>query len=89
MFQATNNPHPCAKLIESEARLKLSLETNQTGVWELNLEDDNIIRTATHDKIFGYQTPLPKFNLETFFDILDNLLRKNYKFHLNFIFKNY
>jgi PAS domain S-box-containing protein len=54
------------KLIESEARLKLSLETNQTGVWELNLEDNNIIRTTTHDKIFGYETLLPKFTLETF-----------------------
>ena len=54
------------KLIESEARLKLSLETNQTGVWELTLEDNNIIRTTTHDKIFGYETLLPKFTLETF-----------------------
>ncbi len=55
-----------AKLIESEARLKLSLETNQTGVWELNLEDNNIVRTTTHDKIFGYESLLPKFTLETF-----------------------
>jgi PAS domain S-box-containing protein len=54
------------KLIESEARLKLSLESNQTGVWELNLEDNNILRTPTHDKIFGYETLLPKFTLETF-----------------------
>ena len=54
------------KLIESEARLKLSLESNQTGVWELNLEDNNILRTPTHDKIFGYDTLLPKFTFETF-----------------------
>ena len=55
-----------AALLESEQRLKLSLETNQTGVWELNLEDNNILRTPTHDKIFGYDTLLPKFTFETF-----------------------
>lgn len=55
-----------SELAESEKRLQLTLETNQTGVWELNLADNNIFRTPTHDKIFGYEILLPKFTFENF-----------------------
>jgi len=56
------------KLRESEARLNLALETNNTGVWELNLLDHTAFRTLIHDRIFGYETLLPSWTYEMFLE---------------------
>ncbi len=55
-------------LHDSEARLKLSLEVNHTGVWELNLLDLTTQRTLAHDQIFGYETLLPSWTFEMFLE---------------------
>ncbi len=55
-------------LRDSEARLNLALETNLTGVWELNLLDHTAFRTLIHDRIFGYETLLPSWTYERFLE---------------------
>jgi PAS domain S-box-containing protein len=55
-------------LSESELRLNLALETNQTGVWSLNLLDHTAYRTLIHDHIFGYETLLPNWTYEMFLE---------------------
>jgi PAS domain S-box-containing protein len=55
-------------LRDSEARLNLALETNNTGVWDLNLLDHTAFRTLIHDRIFGYETLLPKWTYEMFLE---------------------
>jgi PAS domain S-box-containing protein len=56
------------KLREAEERLNLALETNNTGVWELNLLDHTAFRTIIHDNIFGYETLLPSWTYEMFLE---------------------
>jgi PAS domain S-box-containing protein len=55
-------------IIESEERLRLALETNNTGAWELNLLDYTSKRTLLHDQIFGYETLLPEWTFEMFLE---------------------
>ena len=50
----------------NEKRLQLALEASQTGVWELNLDDQTASRTLGHDRIFGYETLLPRWTYEMF-----------------------
>jgi PAS domain S-box-containing protein len=57
-----------ATLRDSEVRLNLALETNHTGVWELNLLDHTAFRTLIHDRIFGYETLLPNWTYEMFLE---------------------
>jgi PAS domain S-box-containing protein len=51
---------------ESEDRLRFALQRSQTGGWELDLEDHSVRRTPEHDRIFGYDTPLPRWTYEMF-----------------------
>ena len=53
-------------LKDNEARLKLALEINNTGAWDLNFSEETSNRTLLHDQIFGYETALPHWNFEDF-----------------------
>jgi PAS domain S-box-containing protein len=53
-------------LKNSEERLRFALETSHIGAWDLNLADHTVNRSWEHDRIFGYQEPLPEWTLETF-----------------------
>jgi PAS domain S-box-containing protein len=64
----TERRHAEHALRDNEARLNLALETNHTGVWELNLLDHSAFRTLIHDRIFGYETLLPKWTYEMFLE---------------------
>jgi PAS domain S-box-containing protein len=55
-------------LIESKERLRLALEINSTGAWELNLGDYTSTRTLLHDQIFGYETALSEWTFEMFLE---------------------
>ncbi|HSY90308.1 MAG TPA: PAS domain S-box protein [Candidatus Binatus sp.] len=55
-----------AALSQSNARRKFALETARLGDWELNLATLQASRSFRHDEIFGYHTPLPEWNFETF-----------------------
>lgn len=54
--------------VESEELLRFAMETEQTGLWLLNISDDTTIRSLRHDQIFGYETMLPKWTYEDFME---------------------
>ncbi|WOI53017.1 CheR family methyltransferase [Parvularcula sp. LCG005] len=55
------------KTIEaSELRLNFALEASRLGVWELDLTTKTAQRTARHDSIFGYQSPLDRWTADQF-----------------------
>ncbi len=53
-----------AQLRESEERLRLALETSGLGSWEYDAASRKTIRSARHDAIFGYATPVSDWNYE-------------------------
>ncbi len=50
----------------SEDRLRFALRYSNTGGWSLDLSDLTAHRTPEHDRIFGYETPLPEWTFEIF-----------------------
>lgn len=48
------------------ADLVLGLDTACTGVWELDVADQSVRRSSVHDRIFGYEEPLPQWTYATF-----------------------
>ena len=52
----------------SEERLNFALETSHIGAWDLCLLDNTVNRTAIHDRIFGYDQPLPAWTYELFLE---------------------
>jgi PAS domain S-box-containing protein len=52
----------------SEARLSLALQVSEIGAWRLALGDHSAHRTPLHDRIFGYQVPLPTWTHEMFLE---------------------
>jgi PAS domain S-box-containing protein len=57
-----------AALHESEAKLRFAVTVAELGVWELDLKTGRAWRDPQHDRIFGYDTPLPEWTYETFLD---------------------
>jgi PAS domain S-box-containing protein len=55
-----------AALHESEARLAYALEAGRLGSWDLDLPTGISIRSAAHDRIFGYQEPVADWSYKTF-----------------------
>jgi PAS domain S-box-containing protein len=51
-------------LAAGEARLRIALELAQAAEWELNLSDHCFDRSLPHDRIFGYESLLPKWDFE-------------------------
>jgi len=57
-----------SRLRESEERLRLALESSGLGFWEYDAITKTIIRSARHDAIFGYATPVTDWSYERFKD---------------------
>lgn len=55
-------------LRKSEERLDFSLRSADIGAWDLNLVDHTAWRSPRHDRIFGYEEPLPEWTYEMFLD---------------------
>ena len=57
-----------AALRESEAKLRFMLDASQIGEWDLDLttQPHTAHRSLIHDRIFGYETPLPEWSYEMF-----------------------
>jgi PAS domain S-box-containing protein len=49
------------------AKMDFALESSHVGVWMLDLEKNIVLRTKEHDRIFGYESLLPKWTVESFF----------------------
>ena len=56
------------ELRETQERLRFALEKSHTGGWDLDLVDRTAVRTLEHDRIFGYETPLPEWTYERFLE---------------------
>jgi two-component system cell cycle sensor histidine kinase/response regulator CckA len=56
------------RLLESHARFSFMLEKSKLGGWDLDLQDKTAHRTLIHDRIFGYESLLPKWTYEMFID---------------------
>jgi PAS domain S-box-containing protein len=54
---------------DDEARLAFALEAAGIGEWELDLLTREFGRSATCDRIFGYDSPAPRWNYESFLDL--------------------
>jgi PAS domain S-box-containing protein len=50
----------------SEKRLEFALQAGYLGAWQLDLQSQLTYRTLLHDRIFGYETLLPKWDNEVF-----------------------
>ncbi len=55
-------------LRESEHRLTLASTSGEVGVWDLDLITDQAWRSLQHARIFGYQSTLPMWSQEIFFN---------------------
>ncbi len=55
-------------LHDSESRLNFALEMSHTGGWDLDLVDLSARQTLEHDRIFGYDTLVPRWSYEVFLD---------------------
>jgi two-component system, cell cycle sensor histidine kinase and response regulator CckA len=53
-------------LRKSEERLNFALQMNHTGGWDLDLNTKVSLRTFEHDRIFGYEKPLPLWTYDMF-----------------------
>lgn len=52
------------KLRDSEERLRLALEADDLGTWDLDLTTDTAVRSLRHDQLYGYAELQPKWGLE-------------------------
>ncbi len=52
-----------AERTKAEESLAIALEAADMGRWELSLSDDQALRSARHDAIFGYEQMLPRWGL--------------------------
>jgi len=55
-----------AALQLSEARLQFALDAGRLGAWEMDMTTRLVVRSALHDRIFGYETPREIWNMDTF-----------------------
>lgn len=51
---------------QSAEHLRLVLENSQIGIWELDIGSELAVRNETHDRIFGYDEPLPEWRYDRF-----------------------
>ncbi len=56
-----------AALKESATRLSMAMAAGRLGEWELDVVTNEAIRSAAHDRIFGYAEPVKDWTVHTFF----------------------
>ncbi|MDD5461913.1 MAG: EAL domain-containing protein [Methylococcales bacterium] len=57
-----------SKLQESHERFEFALQKMHAGALDINLNDNLTQRTREHDRIFGYESPLPKWTYGMFLE---------------------
>ncbi len=55
-----------AELLEKEARLSLALNAGGLAAWELDPATGQVLRSARHDALFGYERPVAHWNWRVF-----------------------
>ncbi|MGB2626594.1 MAG: PAS domain S-box protein [Candidatus Acidiferrum sp.] len=56
------------ELQNSKEKLEIAVEVSKIGQWEFDLVRRTVSRTIRHDQIFGYQTLLPEWTPEKFYE---------------------
>lgn len=67
-FEISGRLRTEAALRVSEERLARALEAGEVGVWEIDLATLDAWRSPQHDRIFGYEAPLPTWTYDMFLD---------------------
>jgi PAS domain S-box-containing protein len=65
-FEISDRLRAEAALRASEERFERALEGGEVGAWELDLVTLEAWRSPQHDRIFGHETPLPRWTYEVF-----------------------
>jgi PAS domain S-box-containing protein len=55
-----------AALHDSQWRLRMALDINRIGTWDLDLQTLQITHSRRHDECFGYSEPPPRWTLDDF-----------------------
>jgi PAS domain S-box-containing protein len=53
------------KVKQSDERLSLALESSQMGMFDYDIQNNNVFRSLRHDQIFGYDAMVEKWSKET------------------------
>jgi PAS domain S-box-containing protein len=53
-----------AERTKAEQSLAIALDAADMGSWDVGMSYDGVVRTARHDAIYGYDSPLPRWTLE-------------------------
>jgi PAS domain S-box-containing protein len=61
----TQQRRAAAALRESEARLRLALDSAQIGEWDMDLSSGLTTRSSRHDRCFGHETLLDEWTIDT------------------------
>jgi PAS domain S-box-containing protein len=52
------------EIAHTKLRMSLALEAASIAVWDYDRSNNSVWRSLQHDQIFGYEIPLPEWNLE-------------------------
>jgi PAS domain S-box-containing protein len=66
--QAQERARADEALREAERRLSFVLETCHIGAWEMDIANHTTIRSPEHDRVYGYDRPLPQWTYEMFME---------------------
>lgn len=81
---------------EFRARMDYALESSHVSVWSFDIDKNILLRTLEHDRIFGYETLVPDWRLDRFFNhiypddlpkvkhLYDNFLENHSDFNVEF-----
>lgn len=71
------------ELREREAHLHFAQQKSHTGGWDLDLVDHTARSTPEHDRIFGYDSPPPRWTFEIFLEhvLPEDRAEVNRRFH--------
>ncbi len=66
IWDASERGRAEARLRESEERLRLVMESTGLGYWEFDVTTGKVVRSARHDEILGYSSPVVEWSYECF-----------------------
>lgn len=55
-----------AEMEEFRAKMDFALESSHVSVWSFDVDNDILLRTVQHDRIFGYDSLVPNWKFERF-----------------------
>ena len=56
-----------AEIEEFRAKMDYALDSSHVSVWSYDIDNDILLRTVEHDRLFGYDALVPNWKIERFF----------------------